>query len=150
MGRKECAYGYLGKATLYWQTKPDVTPEVVQIVDWPAVGRSMKGVVRGRRVFVTKHAAGMCGVGKLMKRWKQWDTDQCPRCGEQEDAAHIWVCKEQGAKEVWSKSLATIELFLCKLDTDPTIIHLLMLHLNSWQSGEGVTYQPPRELEAVL
>jgi len=82
MGRKECAYGYLGKATLYWQTKPDVTPEVVQIVDWPAVGRSMKGVVRGRRVFVTKHAAGMCGVGKLMKRWKQWDTDQCPRCGE--------------------------------------------------------------------
>jgi hypothetical protein len=33
MGRKECAYGYLGKATLYWQTKPDVTPEVMQIVD---------------------------------------------------------------------------------------------------------------------
>jgi hypothetical protein len=27
----------------YWQTKPDVTPEVMQIVDWPAIGRSMKG-----------------------------------------------------------------------------------------------------------
>lgn len=61
----------------YWHTKPDISQEVTDLVDWDAIGRSMKGVPRGRRVFVTKHTAGMCGVRKFMLRWKQWETDQC-------------------------------------------------------------------------
>jgi hypothetical protein len=30
----------------------------------------MKESQRQRRVFVTKHTVGMCGVGKFMKWWK--------------------------------------------------------------------------------
>jgi hypothetical protein len=85
----------------YWQTKPEVTPDVVNTVDWVAIGHTMKGVSRGRRVFVTKHMSGMCGVGKFMQHWKQWEIDQCPRCEEKEDAPHVWMCKDPGAREIW-------------------------------------------------
>jgi len=85
-----------------------------------------------------------------MRRWKQWETDQCPRCGMPEDAPHVWTCKDPGTQEVWSKSLADLEIFLRKWDTDPTILHLILTYLKSWQSGETISYQPPRYLEQVL
>ncbi len=84
----------------------------MKTVDWEAIGSTLQGIARGRRVFVSKHTAGMCGVGRFMKRWKQWDTDQCLRCGEREDAAHVWICRDPRAREVWSKSLVAIELLL--------------------------------------
>jgi len=46
--------------------------------------------------------------------------------------------------------LASIELLLRQWDTDPTILHVLMLYLRSWQSGEGVSYVPPRALEEMI
>lgn len=134
----------------YWQSKPEVSAEVTNTVDWVAIGHTMKGVVRGRTVFVSKHMSGMCGVGKFMQRWQQWETDQCPRCGEKEDSAHVWTCQDLIAREIRSKSLASIELLLRQWNTDPTIVHVLLLYLKSWQTGEGVQYQPPRELEAVI
>jgi hypothetical protein len=110
----------------------------------------MQGIKRGRRVFVTKHVAGMCGVGKFMKQWQQWDTDLCPRCGEPEDALHVWTCKEAGARETWSKALASLKITLPKLNTEPTIRHTILLYLQGWQSGELVTYLPPRLLEEAF
>jgi hypothetical protein len=134
----------------YWQSKVDVTQEVTALVDWQAIGRAMKGATRGRRVFVSKHTAGMCGVGKFMVRWKQWETNQCPRCGLPEDASHVWLCRDPGAQEVWSKALASLELSLRKWDMDPTILHVIMTYLKGWQSNEQVLYQPPRFLEDVF
>jgi hypothetical protein len=110
----------------------------------------MMGTKRSRRVFVTKHVAGMCGVGKFMYRWKQWDKDQCPRCGEPKDAPHVWTCKDSGARDLWDKAVASIELTLRRLDTEPTIRHLILLYLKGWQTSEDITYLPPRALEAAV
>jgi len=134
----------------YWSDKPSCSPEVVDLVDWKAIGQSMMGTKRSRRVFVTKHVAGMCGVSKFMYRWKQWDKDQCPRCGEPEDAPHVWTCKDSGARDLWDKAMASIELTLRRLDTEPTIRHLILLYLKGWQTNEDITYLPPRALEAAV
>jgi len=134
----------------YWKTKKDVPPEAVSRVDWPAIGRAMKGVPRGRRVFVTKHVAGMCGVGKFMKRWKYWNTDQCPRCGEAEDAPHVWTCSDPGARDIWNKSVDNLDLFLRKQDTDPTLLHIIKVYLQSWQTGVAISYSPPRAFEQLI
>ena len=99
---------------------------------------------------MTKHMAGMCGVGKFMLQWKQWDKDQCPRCGEPEDAPHVWTCKDPEARDIWSKAIASIELLLRKLNTDPTICHIIILYLTGWQTGEDILYTPPSALEAAV
>jgi hypothetical protein len=52
---------------------------IAESVNWTAIHKAMKTISRGRRIFISKHSAGMCGVGKFMKRWKQRDTNACPR-----------------------------------------------------------------------
>ncbi len=122
----------------YWMAKLDSSSQTVNLVDWKAIGLAMKGIKRGRRVFVTKHVVGMCGVGKFMKRWRQWDTDQCPRCGDSEDAQHVWICKAASANDIWSKAIDSIELTLCKLNMEPTLQHTRLLYLKGWHSGETI------------
>jgi hypothetical protein len=122
----------------YWMAKLDSSSQTVNLVDWKAISLSMKGIKRGRRVFVTKHVVGMCGVGKFMKRWRQWDTDQCPRCGDSEDAQHVWICKAASANDIWSKAIDSIELTLCKLNMEPTLQHTRLLYLKGWHSGETI------------
>jgi hypothetical protein len=82
-----------------------VIPEATENVDWKNIGNAMKASTRARRVFITKKKAGMCGVGKFMKQWKEWDNDRYLRCGEQEDAEHVWRCRGTGTKEIWLSSL---------------------------------------------
>jgi hypothetical protein len=73
-----------------------------------------------------KHSAGMCGVGKFMARWKQRETSDCPRCGEFEDAAHVWRCRGSGADQIWLQSLDSLQVWMNKHDTDPDLATLLI------------------------
>jgi hypothetical protein len=70
----------------------------------------MKLIPRPRRVFVAKHVSGMCGVGRFMKRWKEWPSDACPRCGDTEDSSHVWTCKGPGTTELWDKAITDLSL----------------------------------------
>jgi hypothetical protein len=65
-------------------------------------------VSRGRRVFLSKHVSGMCGVGKFMLRWKEWDHDKCPRCGLPEDSKHVWKCANPQVVDLWDKAISFI------------------------------------------
>ncbi len=80
----------------YWKQKDKITSTDINSVNWDLIEVAMKESARSRRVFVSKHVCGMCGVGKIMKRWKQRSDDSCPRCGMREDAAHVWQCQGEG------------------------------------------------------
>ncbi len=67
---------------------------------WEVIEHTMKASPLARRTLVTKHATGMCGVGKFMKIWGERDTDACPRCGAPENAAHVWICPHPQAIDV--------------------------------------------------
>jgi len=80
------------RAVTYWGQKADLCSDDFPVVDWHSIGTAIREIPRSRRVFLSKHLSGMCGVGKFMLRWKEWDHDRCPRCGSSEDSAHIWLC----------------------------------------------------------
>ncbi len=71
-----------------------------------------------------------------MKRWKERDTDVCPRCGIQEDAPHVLVCSGEGATEVWAKSILNLEEWMISVDTDPDIMEMITWKLNKWSNSE--------------
>jgi len=50
------------KSKKYWAGKEDVSEEAVSLVVWKSIGVEMRPTCRARRVFITKHTAGMCGV----------------------------------------------------------------------------------------
>jgi hypothetical protein len=85
-----------------------------------------------------------------MKRWEEWDTDLCPRCGMAEDAAHVWQCKGPGTEGIWNVALADLEALLVKLDTDPTLKFLILSYLRGWRSGEGIVCDAPRRFQLLL
>jgi hypothetical protein len=55
-------------ARTYWANKQQVAEEVIQDVNWEAIKLAASASMLAKRIFITKHAAGMCGVGKFMVR----------------------------------------------------------------------------------
>jgi hypothetical protein len=134
-------------ALAYWAKKSDKT--LLPLVDWEAIGKARKASPRSKGFFVSKHSSGMCGVGKWMKRWK--DSDARPCCGEPEDAIHVWLCQGRDSQTRWTATISKLSDWLNQVDTDPDIIHYLMLYLNSWRSSTPFIYtSAPRYMHECL
>ena len=80
-----------GQAALHWwEHKGCFLSSDLCSIDWDACKKTVHISTVTRRQWIAKHAIGMCGVGKMMKIWKQqWPTNNCPQCGDYEDAAHV-------------------------------------------------------------
>jgi hypothetical protein len=118
-------------------TKDDINEAAIESINWAAIGDAMKEVPRKRRIFISKHICGMCGVGKFMHRWKQCNDSSCPRCGEHEDARHVWTCHGKGADDIWTQSLSELECWMSQVQTDPDVQHAILSHLQSWRENNG-------------
>jgi len=92
----------------------------------------------------------MCGGGKFMHRWGEWESPNCPRCGLLEDAPHVWRCKGSGTKEIWIKAVSDLESLMRQLGTDPTLVHIIVIYLKGWWDGSDITYAAPREFQELL
>ena len=77
--------------------------------------------------WVTKFESGVCGTGRMMKRWNQRVIDNCPRCGvANEDTNHILKCPSASAQTVWKDSLLTLDEWLQTKKTCPDLRKLLL------------------------
>jgi hypothetical protein len=52
--------------------------------------------------------------------------------------------------QVLVTSVDSIELFLRKQDTDPTLLHIIKVYLQSWQTGVTISYSLPRAFEQLI
>ena len=93
----------------------------------------MKATKTSRQHWVTKHVSGFCGTGKMMARWKKRETAKCPRCTEDKDAEHVWVCQGQGANEVWDKSILALKEWMKTQKTQPDLATAICSRLSHWR-----------------
>lgn len=64
-------------------------------IDWDANGDALKVAPTLFGLWLMKHAAGVCGTGKWMKRWGYWDNNCYVSCGaENEDTKHLYFCPD--------------------------------------------------------
>ncbi len=94
----------------------------------------MSEVKRPRRVFISKHVYEMCGMGKFTERWQSWNNSDCPRYGIFEDATHFWKCHEQGADNIWERSLVSLESWFNNISNDPDIHCMILEYLIGWRN----------------
>ena len=134
----------------YWvERKKRFTNENFGDVDWDANKIAMKSVSNTRRQWVTKFQAGLCGTGRMMKRWKQRVIDNCPRCGaENETTTHVLQCQSESATAIWNKSVQELDTRLKDIRTCPDLRKLLLNIINKWRSGEEVQNVTPIEFES--
>ena len=95
----------------------------------------MRNSTATRRQWVIKHVSGRAAVGRWMLRLKKWTHDQCPRCGvADEDTKHVVNCQDPRAKDVWTKSLAELAVWMKKEKTHPGIRAAIIGYLKAWQA----------------
>jgi hypothetical protein len=119
-------------------------------INWGAIGQAMSQSQRSKRSFVSKHTVGMCGVGKFMVRWKERVSPNCPRCGQLEDASHVWICSGCNSAEIWEKSLEDLEQWMSSVSTDPDIQDAILQHLKSWRAGNTTHINTAHDLQDLI
>jgi hypothetical protein len=138
------------EAREHWKAKKNISTDVINAINWDSIDTAMKETKRNRKVFISKHVSGMCAVGKFMHRWKLRSDSSCPRCGNHEDAAHVWTCHGQGADDIWEKALSNLEWWFNSMQTDPDIQNTLIAYLKSWREDTTVTASTSFMLDGVL
>ena len=89
-----------------------------------------------------KPTHGMCGVGKMMQRYKQRLTPDCPYCGAVEDAKHVWLCPSEQVTTLWTKNLNALSQWCEEHHTAPSLTALLLEGLSSWHNGSHLASHP--------
>jgi hypothetical protein len=121
----------------YW-IKKSKTDQSFDSVLWPRLGKALDRMPLQRRLFVSKHTAGMCGVGKFQKLWGKRESNSCPHCGLLETAQHVWTCQDTSVSQIWQQSLTKLQHALNKINTDPDLVTAIMLYLNSWRNNSSL------------
>ena len=119
----------LPKLLAYWETRHRLGSATLQEINWDRVAIMMRQLPSGLQRWVTKHAVGMCGVGKFKHRWNRSVPNQCPRCTQEEDHLHVTRCGSDSAQQEWDSRVSTFVTWMSSNRTAPEIIavfsHLL-------------------------
>jgi hypothetical protein len=87
----------------YWATKDHCL--ALGTVDTQHLALARAKLPLHRQIWLTKHAVGICGVNKWLKRWEMAESDSCSLCHEAETAQHVWNCRHNDIQELWKTLL---------------------------------------------
>ena len=132
------------KTTSWWAKQGRLSELSREIVDWEVVGQSMRLLAPSRRIWVTKHASGNCGISKTLFRWNLQSDPMCPRClTAQEDSLHVFRCEHESNMEPKQKMISAIKKFLNESGTSPDIAVAMEIGIFKWLNCEEGTYTVP-------
>jgi hypothetical protein len=78
----------------------------------------------------------------MMQRMKLRETAQCPRCDQEENAAHVWRCQNPDTQQIWTESIKKLAKWMEENDTHPRLAEDIITGLTHWRDGT----QPPEYL----
>jgi hypothetical protein len=121
------------RAKLYWENKRKVEPGVI---DWAAYQKARATIPRQRQVWLTKLSSSFCACGKMMLLMGKWDHDNCPRCGQSEDAEHIWTCGAPSTEPIWTEAADRLSETAAKFKTPSALTEAILEGIKWWRLGE--------------
>jgi hypothetical protein len=127
------AYAFSNRTTKYWATKHHLTSELITDINWEACQKSLNQLPFRERRWLLKHATGFCGVGKMELLRGDKDHQECPRCGQAEDAPHVVRCKGTGTDVVFEVAVQQLEIHMGEKQTAPEIIAGLGKRIRQWR-----------------
>jgi len=72
----------------------------------------------------------------MLVKWKEATTSACPRCGEHENARHVWTCQEPAVFFVWALLMSAFSKWLESVHTANDVIYWIIQRLTEWRSAE--------------
>ena len=121
----------------YWKLNGQTTETSDALIDWDALASAAKGARKRQSILMTKLLSNNAPTNDNMVKWGFRACTKCPRCHELiETADHVAACQAPPAIEVWDQSLTTLNTWLIKQQTDPTLRQQILLTLKSWKRGD--------------
>jgi hypothetical protein len=121
----------------YWIQKGHFTADTWDLVDWDLQGSCFDSVPLGFQVWLSKHATGWCGVGRMLKIYGFQDHSDCPRCSQPEETTqHVVCCWSQAATATWSTLIDTLQQWLRQQQTPHLMVRALLQRLTEWRSAQ--------------
>jgi hypothetical protein len=117
-----------------WDRHNRIEKNAFDKVAWLPLQKVMKSSTIQTRHWIVKRAAGDCGTNAVLFRRKKREDDKCPFCGQTENTAHVYKCKDPKVSDVWEKSIYNLEREMMEYQTDPEIVHQLSRGLLAWKS----------------
>ena len=87
----------------------------------------MKHQSQAFKLWFSKHWSNFCGIGKKMKMMGYWKDDLCPCCKKvpETSTTHLFLCDNLSITSTRNSEFQKILQWLHKVDTDPTLIHII-------------------------
>jgi hypothetical protein len=135
----------------WWMTKNKFTEP--HQVDWDSLQKAMANTSRTRQMWITKMAAGICGVNKMMQIWGLRESAHCPRCPHAtEDTQHVLLCPNEEAIQIWESDTDALYTWMINFPTDRRIAEAIIQNLKAWRnrtSPEDTRSTAPHLLNAI-
>jgi hypothetical protein len=62
----------------------------------------------------------------------------------------MWICKGEGAPDIWEKAVKELQTWLHNANTDPTVMHIVIQYLTGWQLGINPAYEAPAGYQEAI
>lgn len=120
----------------YWKDTGKTTDASDALIDWDAIANASKGARKRQTILMTKLLSDNAPTNNNMVKWGYRKCSKCPRCGsDPETPEHVPACQQPESIEIWDKSVAALDNWLIRQQTDPTLRHQILLTLRSWKRG---------------
>ena len=120
-------------------------PSHLRLIDWDVIGRICKRLSSTHRMrkFIPKWVTGEVPVGVTLTKRKERIINRCPRCDHyQETTLHVIRCKNSKSAAKWREQLSSLETWMKKQQTDPSLRTTLLDTLREWYLRPNTTVLP--------
>jgi hypothetical protein len=135
----------------WWKTTKKLTEVQIQSIDFAAARQAWKNVWPARRRYVSKFSTNYSPVGRNMRRWRFWKTNQCPRClAPNETCNHVLQCMDPRAATTRRVAFSTLTQRMVDIKTAPQIQEALLTVLKCWIEDDGIPTNFTAEIQSAL
>jgi len=133
----------------HWDKKVWYKKGHKSMIDYEMAGQAIRNSPLARQCWVAKTAARFLPYGTNMKRWNQQEEDQCLWCHKPaESKDHLTQCQAPGAIEQWTKALQSLDNWMQKSNTDPTLRNNIIKGLTRWNQNKDQNTREDRSKAA--
>jgi hypothetical protein len=142
---------YKEECISYWEKKNRLQYTPRDDVDWVSYRRAIQRMPQPKQIWTTKHFSGWEGTGKMMKRWEERETDECPRCLLPENHRHIVQCQSITAKKEFGIITEDLRNWLGRT-TSAVMRAAIMEQIDAYQQNRFgiINYLWDREIKSAM
>jgi hypothetical protein len=135
----------------WWTMTKKLTEGQIQLIDFAAARQAWKNVWPARRRYVSKFSTNYSPVGRNMRRWRFWKTNQCPRClAPNETCNHVLQCMDPRAATTRQVAFASLSQRMDDIKTAPLIQGALLTALKCWIAATVIPTDFTAEIQSAL